>query len=310
MGFTYHRWVDFGPTGIRPSEVTLQYKAAESYTLPTEDRTTVNTAWESLVNASEGLHDAPGFNVVEVDDNSVVLGATRFRDHFIRRLSITDDDRLNEMSITPDGLETLHESVHLLSSFVAVIADGHLILGVKPSRSYRGSMLSFPGSGYLDRREDMRGDMIAPVDDLVGREIREELNFSPAESDVHCIGIFEDTQPDSHLNPALFSIVELDLPPDDLRSRALNAPDVDEFERLMTLPLTGEAIESVVGSLTDVTGAPDARPRLFDSIDRISHKSLLMLLLVGRRYLGAKWFTNFLSSSADISVRDDEIVQD
>lgn len=310
MGFSFHRWVDFGSAGIRPSDVTLQYEATESYTLSAEDRAAVDTAWGSLVDSADGLHDAPGFNVRGTENGDVTLGPTRFKHHYVRRLSISGDDRVDSMSLSADGLETLKQSVHLLSSFVAVVGDGQLVLGIKPPRPHRGPMLSFPGSGYLDRGEDMHDGEMAPVTEIVGREMREELNVTPSESDIRCLGVFEDTQPDSHLNPALFSIVELDLSPDEIRSRAQEAPDIDEFERLVSIPLTREAIEGVVGSVADLTGVPDDRPLPFDSVDRISHKSLLMLLLVGRRYLGSDWFADILSTSADISVRADEPVQD
>nr|WP_279587162.1 NUDIX domain-containing protein [Halobacterium sp. R2-5] len=192
------------------------------------------------------------------------------------------------------------ESVHLLSSFVAVVADGQVLLGVKPPQADRGPFLSFPGSGYLDRNHDFRDGDAEPTRAIVGRELQEELGVMADGNRVRCLGVFEDTSPESHLNPALFSVVYVDESASSVLRTARRAPDADEFTEFVFVPLTEAALDGLVELAVDgtATAAPERVPT--ERFDGMSHKSLLMVLLLGRREVGEEWFDRTLSEYSEI----------
>lgn len=302
MSLTYQCWSDFGPTGVPPNAVNWEYDPYATYSLPEEDAAVIKNAWASLTEATDALHDAPGLNLRGVEGTRIRVGPTRFRDHYLRRLALAGSPRFDAERLSDGARRQLIESVHLLSSFVAVVADGSIILGVKPGREDRGAFLSFPGSGYLDRAHDVQdGDMVS-TRSVVDREVREELAVTTDDNRVRCLGVFEDTDPVSHLNPALISIVSVDESPASLQARAQQALDFDEFSELVTAPLTKACLDELIELAVDesASSVPESVP--VERFDGMSHKSLLLLLLLGRCGVGEDWFDRTLASYPEISV--------
>lgn len=290
MTYSYRRWADFGPKGIPSCEITLDYQPERDYTLSSNTTEAVTETWGALTDTDEELFDAPSFNLRGVADLRLKLGPTRFRDHRVRKALLSGDDRIPR-TYSESVTEELHDAVHLLSSFVAVVADGYLCLGIKPEGPEDAPFLSLPGSGYLDRDLDMAGDTVKGTEQVIGRELREELGLIIDDASVRCLGVFEDTDPDSHLNPALFSVVETEQMSDMVRERARTAPDRDEFSDLAFLPIEGAVLSALVARAlpTESQGSlPASLP--FDDVGRLSHKTLLMLLLLGRDFEGTAWF--------------------
>mgnify|MGYP006288978301 CR=1 FL=1 len=292
MTYSYQRWADFGPEGISPNEITLDYHPERKYTLSSKTTEAVTETWTALIDTDEELFDAPSFNLCGVTGLRLQLGPTRFRDHRVRRALLSSDDRVPR-TYSESVTEELHDAIHLLSSFVAVVANGHLCLGIKPEGPEDAPFLSLPGSGYLDRDLDMEDDTVKSTEQVIGRELHEELGLRLNDASVRCLGVFEDTALDSHLNPALFSVVETEQTPEMVRERARTAPDRDEFTDLAFLPIEGDVLSALVARAlpSESQGRlPATLP--FDDVGRLSHKTLLMLLLLGRAFEGTAWFEN------------------
>lgn len=290
MKYSYRCWADFGSQGSSPTQITLDYHPTRDYTLSEEATEAITKTWEALSDRDGKLFDAPGFNLRGVTDFRLRLGPTRFRDHRVRRALLSGEDCVRggySESVTKE----LEDTVHLLSSFVAIVADDRICLGLKPDGPTNAPFLSLPGSGYLDREVDMMGKDVESTKRVIGREIREEINFDIDDATVRCLGVYEDTDSDSHLNPALFSVVETEQTPDTVRKRAQTAPDRDEFIDLTFVPAEGAVLSSLVARALpgkSQNSLPESYP--FDDVGRMSHKTLLMLLLLGRYFNGAAWF--------------------
>ena len=293
MIYSYRRWVDLGPKGTPASEITLDYQTERDYIFSGRTNEAVTETWTALKAMDEGLFDAPSFNLCGVTDARLDLGPTRFRDHRVRRALLAGDDRVPQ-TYSRSVTKELRENVHLLSSFVAVIADGQLCLGIKLGGPEDAPFLSLPGSGYLDREADMEDDTVANAEQIIGRELREELSLAINDvSSVRCLGVFEDTHPNSHLNPALFSVIETELSPDVVRECARTAPDRDEFTDLAFPSVAGDMLSALVAR--SIPGKsqghlPASLP--FNNVGQLSHKTLLMLLLLGRYTEGVAWFAD------------------
>lgn len=304
MTYSYRRWADFGPEGLSLSEITLDYRPERDYTLSSETTEAVRETWRGLAETDEELFDAPSFNLSGVDRSRLQLGPTRFRDHRVRRVLLSSDNRVPR-TYSDSVVEELQDAVHLLSSFVAVVADSHLCIGIKPRGFEDAPFISLPGSGYLDRGSDMTDGAVKSTEQIIGRELREELGLMIDDASARCLGVFEDTAPESHLNPALFTVVETEQTPDMVREHARTAPDRNEFTDLAFLPVEGDVLAALVtralpnenqGSL------PTSLP--FDNVGRVSHKTLLMLLLLGRYFEGTAWFEDQWTQFDSCSFKD------
>jgi len=117
---------------------------------------------------------------------------------------------------------------------VAIVAGDDLLIGVK--RRTDSNFLSLPGSGYLDRNGDMRAGELCPTAEIVAREVYEETGLEDLDR-IRCFGIFEDLHPESHLNPALFSIITTSISiVRPVLDRIDRAEDADEFDRFLAVP--------------------------------------------------------------------------
>lgn len=291
MSYRYHRWADFGPTGCSPESVQLEYSPYRAYELSGDGESVLDEIWSCISETEEGLHDAPGFNLMGVTGSRVQLGRSRFKHCFLRRSVLTDDERLENVQIPQAIKQQLIDAVHYVSSFVGVVTDGQLLVGIKPGKTDRPPFFSLPGSGYLDREQDMQGESVLPTSEVVNRELQEEVGITTDADQIRCLGIFEDTAPDSHLNPALFSLIRTDESASVVVASARQARDSDEFRDLALLPITEETIETLVRNAIDesASGSLSLDLPLTDGVE-MSHKTLLFLLLLGRYRFGTEWF--------------------
>lgn len=287
MTHRFRIWEDLGREGRAPETVQLEYHPERAYSFPEHVKSTVEDVWESAKDERERLFNSPGLNLLRVTDGCVHLGPAQFRDYFVRRLFLS-----GEINDSPDELSALlRRSVRLLSSFVGVVVRNKLLLGIKQTDTDGAGILSLPGSGYLDREMDMECAEMRPTSSVIKREIEEEINITDPDK-IRCIGVFEDLHPQSHLNPALFSIVSIDRPQSAVQRAARDAEDAHEFSRLVFVPLTDQTLSSLVRlDIDEAASLGEAECLPHNKFDRLSHKTLLMLLLLGRYQLGTDWFS-------------------
>jgi len=297
MDRQFREWVDFGPNGRAPESVPIDYRPDATTPVSAARSERIDRLWERAKRERQGLFDAPGFRLLEASETGISVGPARFKHHFVRRLLLSD-------SLTASAGELrdeLRESVRFLSSMVAVVADGDVLIGVK-RRSGR-TFLSLPGSGYLDRNEDMREGELRPTAEIVSREVYEEIGLEDA-ARVRCFGVFEDLRPDSHLNPALFSVVETSRSSDRVLDDVGQAEDADEFDQFLAVPLRPDALSGLVRAGTGDAALSVEIPDLEGGVSELSDKALLALLLVGRERFGREWFGRELADAPVVLEQD------
>lgn len=299
MPFRYRVWEDFGPGGVPPREVDTAFRPDAGPELGDDVEAVVSARWREALELSDTLHDSPGFNLLDVDDRTLVVGPARFRHHYVRRQLLQETDGGPTEPEKESVRETLQRSIHLLSSFVAVVSDDSLLLGVKPGTESSSPFVSLPGSGYLDRDEDMDGGELVDTERLVEREVDEEIAIADRLETITCLGVFEDIDPTSHLNPSLFSVVTTSDPPSTVRRLAEKAPDADEFIELAFLPLETDDIEALIGLGTGEPDTSEAKLPLDPQL-AMSHKTLLMLFLIGRARFGHSWFERVFDDNPNV----------
>jgi ADP-ribose pyrophosphatase YjhB (NUDIX family) len=271
-----------------PETVQFVYHPDHSPSLSDRCEAIVEERWDTAVDQNSDLFNAPGFTLLEVTDNRIHLGPTQFKYQFVRRLLLSGD----RTDLPNDLVDELQNAVQYVSSFVAVIAQEELVVGIKEADLNGETFLSLPGSGYLDRNDDLEDTEMMPTADIVEREIREEINITDPD-EIRCIGVFEDLSLESHLNPALFSIVSTEMSPTVVQQTATTAEDADEFSEFVTVQLSEQAVSGLIQfgvddstAMTDVDCLPDL------NVTQCSHKTLLMVLLVGRHLFGSDWFAH------------------
>lgn len=294
----FREWVDFGPDGRAPESVSIDYRPDATATAVADRSERIDGLWEEAKRERPGLFDAPGFRLLDASaDGDIAVGPAQFKHHFVRRLLLSGSLEAAATELRED----LRRSVRFLSSMVAVIADGEVLLGVK-QRADR-TFLSLPGSGYLDRDEDMRAGELRPTTEVVAREVYEEVGLEDL-GRIRCFGVFEDLRPESHLNPALFSVVTTPRSSDQVLDRVEQAEDGDEFDRFLSVPVRPDALSGLIRIETDGAGLPVEAPNLEEGVSGLSDKTLLALLLVGRKRFGREWFRRELAESAVVLRRD------
>lgn len=297
MDREFREWVDFGPDGRRPESVSLGYRPDATASAVTARSERIDRLWEEAKRERPSLFDAPGFRLLDASDDGVEVGPAQFKHHFVRRLLLSGSLEAS----APELRDELREAVHFLSSMVAVVAGGEVLIGVK--RRTGRAFLSLPGSGYLDRDEDMCAGGLRPTAEVVAREVYEETGLEDVDR-IRCFGVFEDLRPGSHLNPALFSVVTTSRSAGTLLDRIGRAEDADEFDRFLAVPLRPDALSRLIRTGTDGAGLPVEAPELEGDVNELSDKTLLALLLVGRRRFGRDWFRSELADSDVVLDRD------
>jgi len=292
----FREWVDFGADGRAPESVSIDYRPDAMASVVEDQSERIDRLWESAKRERPGLFDAPGFRLLEASDTGIVVGPAQFKQHFVRRLLLSDSLETSATRLRDE----LEESIRYLSSMVAIAPDDDLLIGVK--RRTDSNFLSLPGSGYLDRNGDMRAGELCPTAEIVAREVYEETGLEDLDR-IRCFGIFEDLHPESHLNPALFSIITTSRSSDHVLDRIDRAEDADEFDRFLAVPLRPDALSALIRTDTNDAELPVAAPKLEGDLNGISDKTLLMLLLIGRNRFGRDWFQRELANSSVVLVR-------
>lgn len=277
----------FRPIGFSPEAISIKYRSTSpDFPAPIEQK--VNAVWSDLSADNERLFDGPMMSVYDADQrtNHLYTERTSFRYFLTKQGLLQGSISTSEYEFSDEQMSFLAGQLRVLSSFTAVIVDGHILLGVRSS-STDAHQLSFPGSGYLDPSEDVSaaGEVVA-TSTLVLREIEEEIGLGADVDEIRCMGVFEHIVEDRRSNPALFSVVELPNSRSELEAASETAPDSWEFGRFIYVPLEPESIERLLSFIPTV---PAERFGL-DRPAELSPKACLMLLLVGARNFGNSWF--------------------
>lgn len=252
----------------------------------------VQAVWTDLVEGNDRLFDGPMMSVYDIkrEDNCLYTEQTSFRYFQTKRGLLRDFVSATEYGFTDDDMQFLLSRLRILSSFVAVIVDGQLLLGVRGSYNDE-PRVSFPGSGYLDPSEDTTSTgEVVEIRDIICREVKEELGLTSGIDEVCCMGVFENYVRGYHFNPALFSIIEVTQSQSDLEAASENATDSWEFDRFVYVPIAREPLHQL---LLEKSAVP---PVVFGTNrpGKLSSKACLMILLIGARYFGESWFEHVL----------------
>lgn len=304
---TFRRWVDFGPDGIDPEMLEIEYDPDAEHSFPPRVERVVDEIWKEAIAESDVLHDGNSLNTLSVStaENKIRLGPASFRHYYTRLLYLRGELSLNEYKIPPGDMEMLVNDVRILSSFTVVSTGSELVLGLRRGES---NHLTFPGSGYLDSQLDVteEGELKCPRD-LVLRELDEELNLNDYVANVAVFGVFEDTHRASHHNPSIISLVRVDAAPDDIKGAWENATDAWEFQELYFLPLELESMNRFLRQAVYSQQNPIDLPKISPPEEATVHgKSLLAPLLVGRAEFGMDWYSEQLATLSN-SITIDEV---
>ena len=288
MRYEFQSWADFESGGRPASAVEFEYHPDRNPGLSEQTKRIVEECWNAELEHEPRLFDSPAVTLLEVTDGAIHTGPARFRQHVIRRLVLSGD----RYDVPASARAELRESVRLLSLMTAVVtSDDELLVGVKQTDGTDTRFLSLPGSGYLDRDEDLIGGRFRPTRAVIKREIQEELALVDL-GEIRCLGVFEDCHHDSHLNPALFSVVSTPTSTATICSDAAEAVDADEFVTLTTIPidkrLIGALLEAGIGQKPELF--EESVPELEGPVSGLSHKTVLLLSLLGRLRFGMEWF--------------------
>lgn len=302
--FTFREWAEFGVWGIPPGDVDWDYDPSRRYALPDQLRAKIDRIWEDEAEGNDNLYNGNVFNLFGVDGTVLRTGPAQFKDFFARYVALTGRGNASTASFTSEERRTLEESIHVLSSFCAVLSDDVVVLGIRNTdRTEEGEhLLSLPGSGYLDRDMDMNdsGEM-HPTSMIIEREIREELNIDDRIAQIDCLGVYEDTMSESIYNPSLFSVVRTTRSPRDIRSEMTEAEDNWEFERLVFVSYDDRRLDTLLDVAFDVPGASIEidGDELRSTNTSFSAKCVMMLLLLGRMHRGTSWFRERIRAHSD-----------
>lgn len=304
------QWSDYGPRGVDVADIELDYDPSLKYALPSSLEKKFQEVWERVSEDNPNLFDGSFVNLVEASqrERRLILGPSRFRDYLVRRLFLQNHDFVSKYELTAAEERHLRQ-IRVLSSFVAIVGENAVLMGVKPNSIGTGPRLSFPGSGYLERdRDSSHNDEMKPTRAIVLREIDEEVNLAESVEAIRSFGVFEDVRQATHYNPSIFSIAEVSLSNRDIEERIAEAEDRWEFTDFLFVPKSNqEAIESLIkmevserGPSKDVLSS-----RIPNGIKGTTSKTLLMLFLLGRHWFGKDWFDETLHRYSEIELDRD-----
>ncbi|WP_410765138.1 hypothetical protein [Haloferax sp. DFSO60] len=308
---SYVRWGDYGATGIDPADLELVYDPDSKYGFSPSVAATIQQVWDSVAGRNDRLFDGNLLNVVDVDENGrrLLLGPAQFRDYLVRRLILSRHGATADIEISDEVRTALRLQVRVLSSFVAVVADDGLLVGVRAGEDDTGALLSFPGSGYLDRDEDVTpSGTVRPTYELIEREVEEELGLADRIETIRCLGVFEDLVDSTHYNPALFSVVEVAATSEEVMQSIQKADDSWEFSEFFVVPIDeGTLIDLVQVGLPNDSVSAQANEFIPSAVEGTTSKTLLMLALLGRYWFGDDWFDSLREQHPEIEIRDVEL---
>jgi len=89
----FREWVDFGADGRAPESVSIDYRPDAMASVVEDQSERIDRLWESAKRERPGLFDAPGFRLLEASDTGIVVGPAQFKQHFVRRLLLSDSSK-------------------------------------------------------------------------------------------------------------------------------------------------------------------------------------------------------------------------
>jgi hypothetical protein len=298
---TIRRWASFGRAGVPTETVRFALASDESTSFPAAVERTVDAVWEAELVGDHYDGTLLNLRSVESADRTVALEPVPYRHYAVRNYLLSNPAARGTYDAGEETVARLRDSIHVLSSFVLVLTGDHAVLGARRP-GWRGRdrrYVSCPGSGYLSGTEDVAGGEVRPAVEVVLREVREELNVGSPRETMRSFGVFEEVGDETDYNPALFSLLRSSRSFDEIRERWRTAEDRSEFEDLLALPLTEDAVEETVRRGFPADAKPDhRRERLASGSDEtaLTPKAAFALLLVGRRRFGSEWYRSLLES--------------
>jgi hypothetical protein len=288
----YRKYADYGSEGVHPEILHGTFNPTNNCEIPTVLDEQIKTVWSHLLEKRPRLHDSDILNLTGIADGGHTLefGHVPFRIYYVSWLSLRNATVAREIKLTTELRAFLQRHLHATASHLAIVSDNEVLFGRKQIEG--GCWIDFPGSGYLDTMHDTnkKNDMY-PFDQIIRREIKEELAILDLIDEITCFGVFSEETDGIAINPAILSMARVERPPSEVLCRAKGAEDSWEFEELFFVPLSDKkAIESIIvdGSVQSEVSKYQGEKK--DSNTSLAPKTPLLLALIGRQKYGLPWF--------------------
>lgn len=278
----FHEWTTFSQTGVPLTEISLDFALDPHRVLSEEAIAAVEAVGEE---STQSWFEA--VNLCAARNDRLELAPIPFEYYLARQELLTTAETRARHGVSQSVVEQLRREIRALSSITAIVVDDHLLLGVRPPE-WRASYptLSAPGGGYLDYERDFPNAPERFPRDAVLREVTEETGITAADvTDVRAFGVYEETADGSDRNPAVFSRLSVARSRDDVEAFWREAPDNDEFEQLLWVPLRPDVVVRTLRAATSTRDVPDV---LSDQVElesdrwRFTPKTALLVFLLGR----------------------------
>ncbi|WP_019991974.1 hypothetical protein [Natronorubrum tibetense] len=295
----YRKYADYGPEGIYPKTLHGEFDPTNNCEVPPTLDEQIKIVWSQLLEKRPRLHDSDILNLTGIADGGYTLefGHVPFRTYYVLWLSLRNATVAREIKLTTEQRAFLQRHLHATASHLAIVSENEVLLGRKPIEG--GYWIDSPGSGYLDTTHDTtHSNGICPFDQIIRREVKEELAILDLVEDINCLGVFSEETDGIAINPAVLSVARVEAPPSEILCRARGAEDSWEFEELFSVPFSDKrAIESIIveGSVQSEVSSYLEEARY--TTTPLAPKTPLLLALTGRQKYGPAWFQSIVEES-------------
>lgn len=279
-------WTNFSEKGIAPEDISLSFPSFPECPVPSEAHSTFDVVLEEI---SDGWFKA--VNLESGHDRQLDVTPISFEFYLARQKLLKSEEDRTDYEISADTVETLRRNIRILSSFVGITTEDHLLLGLRP-KGWRGPhpSISAPGGGYLEFNQDFSSHPDYLPTTAILREITEEVGITQEQvTNIRSFGVYEETAANSDQNPAIFSQVSLKASRKEVESAWRQANDSDEFDKLLWLPLEPEILDTVLSAATNASPVPEilaGQVNLQTLQWQFTPKTILLFYLIGRARFG------------------------
>ncbi len=280
-------WLDLTPTGRSPSDIGIQWTNPVTKCIPPR----VDAQLERTVQSStEEFPEATAVNLESVENERLTVSTIPFAYYLARQILL---DPATPEQTAKSTAEYLRSEINVLSTFNALIVDGHVLLGLRP-KDWRGGypVFSAPGGGYLNEADLQKPPTGQLSRAALLRELTEEVGVGQSSVDVCCLGIFEEVGDRTDANPALFSLLTTSMSRKPIQKAWENAEDSDEFVELIWVPLEPAALEQIIleGQSEAQLPKSNSQPLELPVIDySLTPKTTILLYLIGEERFDSNW---------------------
>jgi len=297
---TYREYGDYGVDGINPREIRTIYRPDDAYEIPAELDQKISDVWSQILKRDRAIHDSKLLYLTEITDGarSLHLGQGAFREYYVVWSSLHSAGFETDIQLSKEEKEFVGRNIHALSVVTPIVAGDEVVLGIKETAE--GYWVGFPGSGYLEVEKDTTEEGgIRPLNQVLRRELEEELGVSEGVSSIDCLGLFSEEVDGLCINPAVISIANTDLNSTDIVDNFGFAEDSWEFEAVFCVPMLKSTIESLIrGRFRELD--VEIPPEVTGDETSLAPKASLVFALLGRHKFGRRWFQETISNSFSI----------